>query len=103
MLYGGAERGSIGAFGTLRFVWRMGIVLPIFLMMRSRSLLGINMLRLADHKPELLAECLRQVVVAHQEGVLHPKVHATHAHTVFPQAMADLESGRTMGKVVVSW
>jgi len=103
VLFGGAERGKLGLFGTLRFVWRMGLMVPIFLMMRSRSVLGINMLRLGDHKPELVAGSLHGVVAAHAAGKLKPHVHRTYSAMELPQAHVDLGSGRTMGKLMVRW
>jgi NADPH2:quinone reductase len=103
VLFGGAERGTLGAFGTLRFVWRMGLMIPIFLMMRSRSVLGINMLRLGDHKPEVVSACLAQVVQAHAQGVLKPHVHRVYGANELPQAHVDLAGGGTMGKLVVRW
>lgn len=103
VLFGGAERGTLGAFGTLRFVWRMGLLVPIFLMMRSRSILGINMLRLGDHKPELVAACLAEAVAAHGRGVLKPHVHRVYGAEELPQAHMDLGGGVTMGKLVVRW
>lgn len=103
VLFGGAERGTLGAFGTLRFVWRMGLLVPIFLMMRSRSVLGINMLRLGDHKPEVVAACLKEAVAAHGRGVLKPHVHKVYAANELPQAHMDLAGGGTMGKLVVRW
>lgn len=103
VLYGGAERGTLGGFGTLRFVWRMGLLIPIFLMIKSRSVLGLNMLRISDHKPELIAECLREVVGAHRDGILRPRVHREFSAAELPQAQAALASGRTLGKVVVRW
>ncbi len=103
VLYGGAERGSSGMFGTLRFVWRMGLVVPIFLMMRSKSILGVNMLRISEHKPEVVAECLRAVVEAHGAGILRPHVHEEYHADRLASAHEDLASGRTIGKLVVRW
>lgn len=102
LIYGGAERGE-GTFGALRFVWRMGVVVPILLMMRHQSLIGVNMLRLGDVRPDLLMECLHGTAHAHAEGWLKPM-----AHEVFPaERLADahklLESGRSMGKVALRW
>lgn len=105
VLYGGAERsgGGSGIFSSLKFVWDMGLVIPIVLMMRSKSLIGVNMLRISEQKPELLAECLRGTVKAATEGWLKP-----HAHPLFPiAALADaqmlLESGYSIGKVALKW
>ena len=103
VLYGGAERGGLGWFGSLRFVWRMGMVLPILFMMKSRSILGINMLRIAEHKPALLAECVRGVVDAYAKGEIRPRVHAEFPAADLPKALQALENGSTIGKVVVRW
>lgn len=102
VMYGGAERGD-GFFGALRFVWRMGLVVPIFLMMRSRSLIGVNMLRVGEHRPDVLAECLRGTLRANSEGWLKPIAHEPFPADRLPEAHALLESGRSMGKVVVKW
>ncbi len=103
LIYGGAERGGGGLFGTLRFVWRMGLVVPIVLMMRSCSILGVNMLRVSEDHPELLAHCLRAVVQAHSAGTLRAFVHGEYPATALPQAIADMAAGGTMGKPVVRW
>ena len=103
VLFGGAERGGLGALGTLRFVWRMGLVLPIFLMIKSRSLLGINMLRIGDDQPELLAECLHGTIAAHADGTLRPHVHGVFPHEQLPAAIEALASGSTIGKVALRW
>lgn len=105
VLFGGAERGGGGSgfLGTLRFVWRMGLVVPIFLMMRSKSLVGVNMLRISEHKPAVIAECLRAVVQARREGWLLPHVHRTYAAAELPQAITALGGGVTSGKVAVRW
>jgi len=103
VLFGGAERGGLGAFGTLRFVWRMGLVIPIFLMMKSRSILGLNMLRIAEDHPDVIADCARNMLRAHADGTIKPRVHAEYPATELPAALGALESGRTLGKVVLRW
>ena len=104
VLVGGAQRGSgAGPFATLRFVWDMGLVVPIFLMMRSKGIVGINMLKLGDHRPELVAECLQAVVHATAGGMLRPHVHATLPAKQLPSALRALGSGLTLGKVALSW
>lgn len=103
VLYGGSQRAATGTFGTLRFVWRMGLVVPILLMMRGRSILGINMLRIAEHHPDIIAECLAGIKAAHDGGG-----YAIHVHGVFhadqlPEALKQLASGKSSGKIVVRW
>ncbi len=103
VLFGGAERGSIGPFGTLRFVWRMGLVVPIFLMMKSRSILGVNMLRIAEQHPDIIAECLAGMIKAQARGELKAHVHGEFPASELPEALTALERGETMGKVVLRW
>lgn len=104
VLYGGAERGNSGGpFATLAFVWRMGITVPIFLMMKSRSLIGVNMLRISEHQPALLGRCLHEVVQAVREGWLVPRVHQLFGADQLAAAHDALEGGRTIGKVAVRW
>lgn len=103
VLFGGAERGKGGALGTLRFVWNMGLVIPIFLMMKSKSLIGVNMLRLSESKPLLVAECMGQALAALREGWLKPRAHPLFTADQLPQALELLGSGKSIGKVAVRW
>ncbi len=103
VLYGGAERGALGGLGTLRFVWRMGLLLPILLMVKSQSILGVNMLRISEDQPEVIAECLREMVGAQRNGILRAHVHAELPAAELPNAHSALASGRTMGKAVLRW
>ncbi len=104
VLYGGAERGKgNGPFATLGFVWRMGLTVPILLMMKSQSLIGVNMLRISEHHPALLAQCAHEVVAAAGNGWLKPHVEKVFAAEQLPEAQALLESGQSMGKVAVKW
>lgn len=103
VLFGGSERGTLGALGTLRFVWRMGLVVPIFLMMKSLSIIGVNMLRISDHHPERIAACLDGIIGALRSGVVKPHIHAEYAREKLPDALEALGGGGTIGKVVVKW
>ena len=103
VLFGGSERGGIGTFGTLRFVLRMGITIPIFLMLTSRSILGVNMYKISQQKPELVSICLLRCVEAFNNGILRPYVHSEFDRDQLPEAHQALASGNTIGKVVVRW
>jgi NADPH:quinone reductase-like Zn-dependent oxidoreductase len=105
VLFGGSELVGAkgGIFASLNFIWKMGLLLPIGLMMRSKSILGVNMLHIADHKPEVLSECLQQVVALTQEGILTPQVGRTFQSDQLAEAHAFFESGQSTGKISVSW
>ena len=104
-LFGGAAlgEGKLGILSQLNFLRKMGLMLPIGLMMGSRSVLGVNMLRIADHKPHVLAACLEAVVTRYDAGTLRPYIGGEFIHTDLAQAHTALESGLTTGKITISW
>ena len=105
ILFGGSElsSGKWGFFSQLNFVRKMGLVLPIGLMMRSKNILGVNMLKIADNRPKVLAHCLQEVVKLHQEGKLQPQVGGTYSIYKVAEAHSALENGKTTGKLTVFW
>jgi NADPH:quinone reductase-like Zn-dependent oxidoreductase len=105
MLFGGSElgQGKWGILSTLNFLRKMGAMLPIGLLMTSRSVLGVNMLKIADHRPDVMSHCLNEVVKLHAEGIIQPQVGGTFSHEKLAKAHALLESGKTTGKLTVFW
>lgn len=104
-LYGGSEilSGKFGFFSSLSFVWKMGLILPIGLMMKSKNILGVNMLKIADTKAEVLQHCLNEVVnlclsdeLKVESGTLFPSNEIAEAHHL-------LESGNSIGKIGIFW
>ncbi|MEY4605077.1 MAG: hypothetical protein RIT43_2369 [Bacteroidota bacterium] len=105
VLFGGAEltQGKWGLFSQLNFLRHMGVVIPVGLMMSSRNILGVNMLKIADQKPEVLAECLRQVVSAYKSGKLKPAQGSSYNYSGLAEAHEELGSGRSSGKLTIFW
>ncbi len=105
ILFGGSERSGKkwGILSSLNFVRKMGIVIPIGLMMRSKNVLGVNMLKIADNKPEVLSHCLKKVVELTNKGILKPQVGAKFNVNEISAAHALLESGKSTGKISVFW
>ena len=105
VLFGGSERSGKkwGIFSTLNFVRKMGLVIPIGLMMRSKSVLGINMLKVADFQPLVLSACLTAVVELAKNKQISPKVGASFLADELSNAHQLLESGQSTGKVIVTW
>lgn len=105
LLFGGSElaQGKWGILSKLNFVRKMGLLLPIGLMMRSKNVLGVNMLKIADNKPIVLETCLKAVVQLFAEGKIKPQVGGVYPAEQLPEAHAALESGNTTGKLAVTW
>lgn len=104
-LFGGSQlsSGKWGLLSALNFLRKMGRPLPIGYMMRSKSVLGVNMLKIADFKPNVLRSCLVNVVRLTEEGKLHPQVGGTFKVDEFTEAFNLLADGKSTGKVVVKW
>ncbi len=105
ILFGASERAGkkFGFFSTLNFLKKMGIMLPIFLVGSSKSILGVNMLNIGDDKPEILARCMKNVADLVKSGKLKPHVGSRFKASEIAQAHDLLESRKSIGKIVVYW
>ena len=105
ILFGGSELSGTkyGIFSGLNFVRKMGFRLAIGLMMRSKSIIGVNMLKIGDNKPKVLSICLQEVTQLIKEGKLHPHVGGTFKVNDIAQAHDFLGSRNSIGKVIVTW
>ncbi|MBL1279979.1 MAG: zinc-binding dehydrogenase [Fluviicola sp.] len=105
ILFGGSElaNGKWGIFSKLNFVRKMGLILPIGLMMRSKNILGVNMLKIADNRPRIIEKCLQESYKLYQEGKIVPQVGGSYSQEEFHKAHSALESGKTTGKLSVKW
>ncbi len=105
VLFGGAEMSGTkwGILSTLNFVRKMGFVIPIGLMMRSKNILGVNMLKIADNKPKIMTLCLQEVVNLYKQKEIIPQVGGVYSVSDISKAHEELENGKTIGKLVINW
>lgn len=105
VLFGGAERSGKkwGILSTLNFVRIMGFILPIGLMMRSKSIIGVNMLKIGDNKPKLLTKCLKEVTQLIKDEKLHPHIGGEFNVDNIAEAHTLLENRKSIGKIIVKW
>ncbi len=101
----GASSLSDAAGGLQRLVRGLsfGFYHPVRFLMPSQSLIGINMLAIADDRPEILARCLSGVVAGATTGELHPEVGGRFEARQIAEAHQFLESRQSSGKVVMHW
>ena len=104
-LFGGSELsgGRYGFFSSLNFLRKMGIVIPAVLMMSSRSILGVNMLKIADHRPKVMQECLAALMELYRKEKIKVCVGKVYAVKDIALAHDYLESGASMGKISITW
>lgn len=104
-IFGGSQMvgGKFGIFSKLKFLFDMGVVLPIALMMRSKSLIGVNMLKIADAHPDIIATCLKEVTALFTKKELTTHVGGVYQIEQLNEAHDFLESGKSMGKITIRW
>lgn len=102
--YGAAQMtDSTNIFSKLAKGIQFGIYHPAVFMMSSKSLIGVNMLKIADHKPMVLKRCLENVVNLVEEGVFKPQGGKIFKADEIAEAHKYLEGRKSTGKVACVW
>ena len=105
ILFGGSERSgkSWGILSTLNFLRKMGLILPIGTMMRSKSIIGVNMLKIGDNRPMVLKRSMKNVAEMVVNGAVSPHVGGRFDVKEIAEAHSFLESRKSIGKVIITW
>ena len=104
--YGAAsqmDKGKKSIVATLKVGLGFGIFSPIALLMKSQSIITVNMLRIADHRKHVFQHVFSEVMKLAEDGVLKPTVGKVFSIDDFAQAHDYLEKRSSTGKVVVNW
>ena len=103
--YGAAEQmdSTKNKLKLISMLWGFGLFSPISLLMQSKSIITVNMLRIADFKPDLLNSILINVVKMVDEGRINLKVDKIFQAHKISDAHKYLESRQSQGKVVLDW
>lgn len=102
-LGGAALSGKKGYLNLIRFALGFGWFSPISYLGWSQSLIGVNMLKIADYRPDMIQSAFQGVLDLYQKGILQPHVDKVFQSDQLDQAHAYLEGRHSMGKVVVAW
>lgn len=105
MLYGASKQ--IDAQGNilklLKMVAGFGFWSPIKFVTTSQSIIGINMLRVADNKPEAFRRCLSAIIHLYESGIVRPIVSREFPATELSTAHDYLGGRQSIGKVAIKW
>ena len=97
------KNGKGGLLSTLRMAAGFGLFSPVQLIMNSRNMCGVNMLRIADHRKNIFKHCIDEVVKLYEEGVIKPIIGKEFSSNQLSDAHEYLEQRKSVGKVVVKW
>jgi NADPH2:quinone reductase len=105
LLFGFSDRTSKwgGKLATLKLVFDMGRLIPLLLLGKSQSVLGVNMLRVADEHPEIIGKLLNQLVQMYSEGKIKPIIGGEYSFAEIAKAHQYLESRKSSGKIILKW
>lgn len=92
-----------GAFANLKLLLQTGFYSPLFMMMKSKSVVGVNMLKLADNRPDVVQHCLNRVMDLYKQGAIDPITGRIFPASEIARAHDSLESRSSIGKVAVRW
>lgn len=103
--YGAAirQRDTGGFIKDLRMMIGFGLYHPVPLLMQSKALIGVNMLRVADNRPDILGHCLQQVGKKFAAGEIRIPFSQGFPADEISAAHAFIKSGRSAGKIFCNW
>jgi len=102
--FGAAQSSNAGnILSLLSFALSFGLFHPAPFLIDSKSFCGVNMLRLADHKPDVVRRCLEQAMQLFDEGKLRPLAGRAYPVSEITAAHKDLAAGRVSGKIALCW
>jgi NADPH2:quinone reductase len=88
---------------AIRAFLAFGWVHPLDLLLHSKGILGLNLLRIADERPEVLRRAMEAMVRLAADGTVKPVVDRAFPAGEVAAAHEYVESRQSMGKVVLRW
>jgi len=90
-------------FRQLKTLWGFGKYRPTQFFAESQSVIGVNMLKIGDFKPQIIQSCLKDLVKLYEAGEIKPVVGKVFEHNQLAEAHELLQKRQTMGKLTMKW
>lgn len=87
---------------VLREFLRTPRLRPLQMMSDDKSFIGINLKRMADHRPDLMARCFEEFTGWVEKGKIKPVLSKVFAFDQIREAHHFLQERKGIGKVVVT-
>ncbi len=102
--YGASSRvGSWGILRDLKLVFGFGIVFPLQKLIDSQSFMGVNMLVVADERPDVLQSLLREVTMLIKDGLLPFPSARSFPVNRLEEAYKSILDRQHQGKLALVW
>lgn len=103
IVFGAASVTGTTKLGKLKMAIGFGLYHPLQFIMSSKSIIGVNMLKIGDDRPHVLKRCLTKVIQSVEDGILDPKVAKIFSINQLSEAHNYLKDRKSIGKVSVVW
>tara|TARA_R110000868_G_scaffold86347_7_gene242196 strand:+ start:6419 stop:7438 length:1020 start_codon:yes stop_codon:yes gene_type:complete len=90
-------------FGKLKVVGQFGLYHPLQFLSQSKGIIGINILKVGEEKPEKIAKAMQAVIQMNEKNIITPYVGGEFEINELAEAHEFLESRKSVGKIVVKW
>ena len=101
--YGASQMTGVSILDRIIAALQFGIYHPAQFMMTSKSLIGVNMLKIADERPLVLKRCLEEVMHLFEQGIFKPAEGKIFPADHIAEAHRYLQDRKATGKVVLKW
>jgi NADPH:quinone reductase-like Zn-dependent oxidoreductase len=101
--YGASQMTGTNLFSRIKTALQFGFYHPAQFMMPSKSLMGVNMLHIADKRPRVIEHCLEEVVNLFQKKIFVPLEGKIFNATEIAAAHRYLQEKKATGKVALTW
>ena len=90
-------------FRSLKTLIEFGIFTPLLFLIRSHGLIGVNMLQIADHQPDILKRCMKNVLDLTIQSELTPQIGHEFPADKISEAHEYLGMRKSTGKIIIKW
>ncbi len=101
--YGASQMTGTNLMNRIITGMQFGFYHPAQFMMTSKSLIGVNMLRIADKRPAVIQHCLQEVIRLFNQGTLVPLEGKLFNAKEIATAHRYLQEKKAIGKVALVW
>ena len=92
-----------GTLNTILQLLKIGKIHPALLLLNSQSIIGVNLLKIAENKPKIIQNSLQELIHLVIQGKINPTANYGFNYKEIDEAHSGLEKGLFTGKSFINW
>jgi NADPH:quinone reductase-like Zn-dependent oxidoreductase len=101
--FGASQMTGVNMFKRISAALQFGFYHPAQFLMHSKSLIGVNMLHIAEKRPEIIQYCLGEVLTLFNNHIFNPPEGKLFKASEIASAHRYLQEKKAFGKVALAW